>query len=50
MTLIDGKNDILFRYDELIYRGGVVIFCKSSLYPLRKFISHIYVQYIVFLN
>ena len=44
--LIGGKNYILFRYDKLIHRGGVAIFCKSSLYPVRSFISHIYVQYI----
>ena len=46
LYLIAGKNYILFRYDKLIHRGGVAIFCKSSLCPVRNFISHIDVQYI----
>ena len=46
LYLIGGKNDTLFRYDKLIYRRGVAIFCKSSLCPVRNFISHIDVQYI----
>ena len=29
-----------------MHRGGVTIFCKSSLCPVRNFISHIDVQYI----
>ena len=41
LYLIGGKNDILFRYDKLIHRGGVAIFCKSSLCPVRNFILHI---------
>ena len=46
LYLIGGKNYTLFRYDTLIHRGGVAIFCKSSLYPVRNCISHIDVQYI----
>ena len=46
LYLIGGKNYTLFRYDKLIHRGGVAIFCKSSLCPVRNFISHIDVQYI----
>ena len=52
LYLIGRKNYTLFRYDKLIHRGGVAIFCKSSLCPLspfmsvRHFISHIDIQYI----
>ena len=46
LYLIGGKNYILFRYDKLIHRGGVAIFFKSSLCPVRHFISHIDIQYI----
>ena len=46
LYLIGGKKYTLFRYDKLIHRGGVAIFCKSSLCPVRNFISHIDVQYI----
>ena len=46
LYLIGGKNYILFRYDKLIHIGDVAIFCKSSLYPVRHFISHIDIQYI----
>ena len=46
LYLIGGKRYTLFRYDKLIHRGGVAIFCKSSLCPVRNFISHIDVQYI----
>ena len=45
LYLIGGKKYTLFRYDKLIHRGGVAIFCKSSLCPVRNFISHIDVQY-----
>ena len=45
LYLIGGKNYILFRYDKLIHRGGVAIICKSSLCPVRNFISHIFSIY-----
>ena len=41
LYLIGGKKCTLFRYDKLIQRGGVAIFCKSSLCPVRNFISHV---------
>ena len=44
LYVIGGKNYILFRYDKLIHRGGVAIFYKSSLCPVRNCISHIDVQ------
>ena len=44
--LIGGKKYTLFRYDKLIHRGGVAIFCISSLCLVRNFISHIDFQYI----
>ena len=46
LYLIGAKNYILFRYDKLIHRGGVAIIYKSSLCPVRNFISNIDVQYI----
>ena len=46
LYLIGGKNYILFRYDKLIHRGGVAIFFKSSLCPVRNCISYIDFQYI----
>ena len=46
LYLIGGKNYILFRYDTLIHREGVAIFCKSSVCPVRNFISHMFNIYI----
>ena len=39
---------ILFRYDKLIHRGSIAIFCEFSLYPVRNCISNIDVNYIHF--
>ena len=35
LYVIGGKKYTLFRYDKLIHRGGVAIFCKSS--PVSNF-------------
>ena len=40
------KKYTLFKYNNLIHRRGVAIFCKSNLCPVRNFISHFDVQYI----